>query len=92
MFPGTRQQRRGGWFSPAPRAAISKAIAEERTSGADRALSANRRAMIGDWPLLEAAIDEKVEQQQEFVGWWGRNVSVRLRPPGGQSVNADRRS
>jgi phage N-6-adenine-methyltransferase len=25
---------------------------------------------IKDWPLLERAVDEKIEQQREFVGWW----------------------
>jgi phage N-6-adenine-methyltransferase len=25
---------------------------------------------LKDWPLLERAVDEKIEQQREFVGWW----------------------
>lgn len=29
---------------------------------------------IHDWPLLERAIAEKMEQQREFVRWWDENV------------------
>lgn len=32
---------------------------------------------IKDWPLLERAIDEKIEQQQEFVQWWRETISSR---------------
>jgi phage N-6-adenine-methyltransferase len=35
---------------------------------------------IKDWPLLEQAIDLKIEQQREFVRWWDENVSVRESP------------
>jgi len=30
---------------------------------------------IKDWPLLEKAIDAKIEQQREFVEWWREKVS-----------------
>jgi DNA N-6-adenine-methyltransferase (Dam) len=29
-----------------------------------------------DWPLLERAVEQKVEEQAEFVRWWRDNVSV----------------
>lgn len=31
-------------------------------------------ARLKDWPLLESAIDEKIGQQIDFVGWWRDNV------------------
>lgn len=30
-----------------------------------------------DWPLLEQAVDQKIEDQIEFVKWWRQKVSVR---------------
>lgn len=35
-------------------------------------------AKVKDWPLLEDAIDKKIEQQEEFVRWWNEKVSVRI--------------
>jgi hypothetical protein len=32
---------------------------------------------VKDWETLEAAVDQKVEQIREFVGWWGDAVTVR---------------
>ena len=26
---------------------------------------------VQDWPLLEQAIEAKIEEQEEFVKWWG---------------------
>lgn len=34
---------------------------------------------IKDWPTLEIAIDRKIEDQAEFVKWWGETV----KPHGG---------
>jgi hypothetical protein len=31
-------------------------------------------AKVKDWPLLEQAIDLKIEQQREFVRWWDEAV------------------
>src|SRR5689334_10018767 len=31
---------------------------------------------VKDWPGLEAAVGDKVEQQKEFVAWWERAVAV----------------
>lgn len=33
-----------------------------------------------DWPLLEQAVDQKIEEQIEFVGWWKDNVRSDGRP------------
>ena len=30
---------------------------------------------LHDWPLLEQAIDAKIEQQVEFVRWWDATVN-----------------
>jgi phage N-6-adenine-methyltransferase len=40
-----------------------------------------------DWPLLERAVDKKIEDQQKFVAWWGETV----RPTGPRPINADPR-
>lgn len=31
---------------------------------------------LRDWPLLEEAVDAKLEEQREFVVWWRANVGV----------------
>jgi phage N-6-adenine-methyltransferase len=31
---------------------------------------------LRDWPLLEAAVDHKIGEQEEFVRWWRDNVTV----------------
>jgi phage N-6-adenine-methyltransferase len=31
---------------------------------------------VKDWPLLEQAVDAKIEQQQEFVRWWREKVTA----------------
>jgi phage N-6-adenine-methyltransferase len=47
---------------------------------------------IRDWPLLEDAIDAKIEDQREFVRWWDENVGVRHGAGRGNKNNADPRS
>lgn len=32
---------------------------------------------VRDWPLLEQAVDQKIEEQAEFVKWWDDNIGVR---------------
>jgi len=32
---------------------------------------------VKDWETLEAAVEQKVEQIREFVGWWGDAVTIR---------------
>jgi hypothetical protein len=29
---------------------------------------------VKDWPTLEKAVDTKIDDQAEFVGWWRRAV------------------
>lgn len=31
---------------------------------------------VQDWPLLEQAVDQKIEEQAEFVRWWDDHVGV----------------
>lgn len=33
-------------------------------------------ATVKDWPLLEDAVDQKIEEQEEFVRWWKETVGV----------------
>src|SRR6516164_3847760 len=47
---------------------------------------------IKDWDTLRDAVDQQISDQRNLVEWWSEHVSVRLRPPGGKAVNADRRS
>jgi len=32
-----------------------------------------------DWPTLEAAVDQKIEDQTEFVRWWDETVRPNAR-------------
>lgn len=34
-------------------------------------------AKVQDWPLLIEAVEAKIEDQREFVGWWQDNVGIR---------------
>jgi hypothetical protein len=34
-------------------------------------------AKVRDWPLLQQAIEKKIEEQTEFVRWWDEGVGVR---------------
>jgi hypothetical protein len=43
---------------------------------------------INDWPLLETAVDEKIEEQAQFFEWWKAN----LNPHGDFKRVQDRRS
>ena len=42
---------------------------------------------VQNWPLLEDAIDRKIEEQEELVRWWRENVSMRR--GGDRSRNPD---
>jgi ParB family chromosome partitioning protein len=33
---------------------------------------------VKDWPLLEQAVEQKLADQEQFVGWWNANVTPRL--------------
>lgn len=47
---------------------------------------------VKDWPLVEAAIDEKIAEQGKFVGDWEEAVTVRHRPGrgGADELSAER--
>lgn len=46
---------------------------------------------VKDWPTLEAAIDQKLEEQAEFVRWWDERVGVNHGAGRGNKNNADPR-
>jgi ParB family chromosome partitioning protein len=58
------------------------AHARQRDAEADAVIAYARR--VKDWPLLEQAVDQKIEDQREFVAWWRATVT-----PG---TGGDRRS
>lgn len=41
---------------------------------------------VKDWPTLEAAVDQKIEEQTEFVRWW----KERVRGPGNPDKKGDK--
>lgn len=47
---------------------------------------------VKDWPTLEAAVDQKIEEQREFVRWWSETVSVRESAGRGNKTSAVRGS
>lgn len=61
-------------------------------SASGSAESRDREKADADWPLLEKAVDQKIEEQEEFVRWWRENVSVRHGLNRHSVENADRRS
>lgn len=55
----------------------------------------NYAQTVRDWPLLEQAVEQKIEDQREFVRWWEETVTTRHgmgRPPAREEKNPDRRS
>jgi phage N-6-adenine-methyltransferase len=67
------------------------ARARERDSEANSVIAHARR--VRDWPLLEQAVDQKIEDQSEFVAWW-RTAVTPAQSPGrsGRKSSADRRT
>jgi phage N-6-adenine-methyltransferase len=61
-------QRNGGGLPADPR------NVKDQQAKADALIS--YAAKVKDWPLLESAIDLKIEQQREFVRWWDETVSI----------------
>ena len=45
-------------------------------------------AKVKDWPLLEDAVEQKIDDQIEFVRWWDKTISPNNRP---KITVADRR-
>lgn len=76
-----------GALTTAKRGGVAKfqpQAARTNNAKADAVIEYAKR--VKDWPLLERAIDEKIEQQREFVGWWRDAVRER----GKRSNVADR--
>ena len=47
---------------------------------------------VKDWPLLEQAVEAKIEEQAEFVRWWGETLKQGRVVTGNQkSIRADLR-
>jgi DNA N-6-adenine-methyltransferase (Dam) len=59
-----------------------------RDAEADAVIQYAKR--VKDWPLLEKAIDQKIEDQTEFVGWWQKHVTPRKHLNRHNVDNADR--
>lgn len=48
-------------------------LARKRDAEADAVIAYAKRVL--DWPMLEAAIDQKLQDQREFVAWWDETVT-----------------
>jgi len=48
-------------------------VAAKRDAQADAVIEYAKR--VKDWPLLEQAVEKKIQDQTEFVAWWRRHVS-----------------
>jgi hypothetical protein len=84
LLPATPAAKRGG---------LPAAPLDIKTEQAKAEAIIAYAARIKDWPLLEQAIDLKIEQQHEFVhDWWGKKVSGRHRPGrgGAEELSAER--
>jgi len=65
------------------------AQARQRDSEADAVIAHAKR--VKDWPLLERAVDQKIEDQRAFVAWWARTVTPgQSVGRGGRKSSADR--
>lgn len=62
----------------------------ERPAAATSLQPLAESAQLIDWPLLEQAVEQKIEEQIEFVQWWRDHVGVRH--AAGSKKNADLRS
>ncbi len=53
-----------------------------RPGGADAQADAviDYAKKVRDWPSFEAAIEQKMQDQAEFVRWWDEKVKDRGRP------------
>lgn len=66
--------------SPSTTSLIHRSLPQEiRATQAKASVIIDFAAKVKDWPLLEDAIDAKIEDQAAFVAWWDQTV----RRPGG---------
>ena len=56
-------------------ATFKPAETRERVAKSDAIIRLAKQ--LKDWPLLETAVDAKIEEQAQFVVWWDANVSAR---------------
>jgi hypothetical protein len=80
-------------IAPLPRSSVIRQqpqLMREEQSKADSIIAHAKR--MQDWVLLEEAINEKIEQQQEFVVWWNEKVGVRHGAGRGNKNNSERNS
>lgn len=62
-------------------------LAQVRQSEVDAVIEHAKR--VKDWPMLERAIEVKLEEQVEFVAWWEKVVSVRHGAGRGNKKSSD---
>ena len=61
-------------------------VSARKIAKADAVIDFAKR--VGDWPLLEKAVDEKLDEQEDFVEWWRVHVTAR-KGGGTKSQNGD---
>src|SRR5262245_25227499 len=67
------------------------ARAKERDADADAVILKAKK--VKDWPTLEWAVDQKIEDQRQFCAWWQATVTPGQSPGrGGRKSSADRRT
>lgn len=53
-------------------------VAKANDAKADALIAYARK--VKDWPLLEQAVEAKIQNQAEFVKWWDANVRGKGQP------------
>lgn len=61
---------------PQPTALTKFTPQEAKINGAKLDAVIDYAKSVKDWPLLEHAVDQKIEDQIEFVRWWDEKVSI----------------
>lgn len=56
-------------------AAFDPKVSARKIAAADTVIDFAKR--VRDWPLLEKAVDEKLDEQEDFVEWWRAHVTTR---------------
>lgn len=63
-------------------------LAKKRNAQADAVIDYAKN--VKDWPTLEAAVAQKLEDQTEFVRWWDEKISSRHGAGRGNKKSTDR--
>ena len=61
------------------------ARAKEQDANADAVILKAKK--VKDWPKLEWAVDQKIEDQREFVAWWRATVTPGTGGDGAAKIN-----